>query len=105
MFKIRIDSESLDFRKGSHWTLAGFALELVGSVAGIPRGTVFSSPAGLAALLTGTAFIIVGTHYLAISKGRSPAWAALGLFGIFGWIALAFMEDHTDVATEEPAPV
>ena len=97
MFKIRIDPESLDFRRGSLFSLAGLALELLGAIADIPRGGFgFSSPVALAATVTGAALLVVGVYYLARSKGRSPAWALLGLLSLVGWILVAFMEDRSE---------
>ncbi len=96
MFKIRIDPESREFRKGSLWSLAGFALEILGVLADLPhRGIGFSSVVALAATVTGAAFFVVGVYYLARAKGRSPAWAILGLLSLLGWILVAFLEDRT----------
>ncbi len=101
MFKVKIDPQSNEFRKGSLFGLAGFALELLGAVANIPyHGGETSSYAGTASALVGLVFFVVGVYYLAQSKGRSPAWAVLGIFSLVGWILVAFIEDHTEVVGE-----
>ena len=104
MFKIRIDHESLDARKATHFGLAGFALGIISYFADIPyQDGEFVSLVALAATVTGTAFFVVGTYYLARSKGRSPAWAILGLLWLMGWILVAFLEDHTEVVGDRGA--
>ncbi len=100
MFKVRHDSASPEFRKGSALALTGFTLETLGVVANIPyEAVLFGSRVGLMATLTGVVFFVVGVYYLAKSKGRSPAWAALGLLSLLGWILVAFLEDHTGEET------
>ena len=106
MFKIQVDPTSQEFRKGSLFGLAGFALELLGAVAQIPyQGIGFGSPVGLAATITGAAFLVVGVYYLARSKGRHPAWAILGLLSLVGWILVAFLEDTTQNVGEDAVAV
>jgi len=45
------------------------------------------------ALLVGTGLLLLGLGFYAASKGRSPAWCALGLLGIIGFIVLACLTD------------
>ena len=105
MFKIQIDPKSREFQIGSRFSLTGFALQVIAEIAAISgQGGGFDSPVGLAAAATGTLFFVIGVFYLARSKNRSPGWAVLGLFSLFGWILVAFLEDRAEREDATPAP-
>ncbi len=105
MFKVQIDPESRDFRRGSLFGLTGFALQILGQVAHLPAEPVVGSLVGFAASVTGTLFFVVGVFYLARSKNRGAGWAALGLLSLVGWILVAFLEDHTEADGDSVAAI
>jgi hypothetical protein len=68
----------------------GLILQIVGFVLQRSAG---KEALGLVVALLGTALLVTGLGFYALSRGRNPAWCLLGLLGIIGLVALALLKD------------
>ena len=90
MFKVRLDRDAEDYKKGMPHVLSGFALEFVGELA---LGFGMPLPMGLSLILVGMLAVGVGLAYIAHSKNRSVAWGGLTVLSFVGWFLVACLRE------------
>lgn len=72
----------------------GLILQIVGNVVGRANQEAGVSLLGVGVMSLGTALLITGLSYYAISKGRSGWWGLCGFLSLIGLIILALLKDH-----------
>lgn len=89
---------SRENKLGFAFGVPGLGLQIGGAVI----GEALDMPAiGAVLRLLGVVLLIVGIGYVAVYKGRKPAWALLGLIGCIGLIVMLVLKDYKAARIKE----
>jgi hypothetical protein len=80
-----------EYKRKTNW---GVGLGLVALVSGNAMAAGAGGIGGRGLMVIGIGLFIWGCVSYAKAKGQHPAWGILGLFSIFGLIALVLMKDR-----------